>query len=82
MSVQNIAQAYVDGYYPATNGLTLNDAVHVLASQYGLHKGDLRVAIEVLYNGVVEEILEESNASVEGDDALTPEAIELFKNYP
>jgi len=45
MSVQNIAQAYLDGYYPATHGLTLNDAIHVLASQYGVHKADLKVAI-------------------------------------
>lgn len=82
MSADNIARAYVDGYYPATNGLTLNDAVHVLASQYGIHKGDLRTSIETLYNEVVEEIVEETSAAVEGDDALTPEAIELFKNYP
>ena len=92
MSVQNIAQAYLDGYYPATHGLGLHDAVHVLASQYGVHKADLRSAIvQAISEGTdapapVEspEAVDGSTTAVEGIDADDlPEETKMFlRNYP
>lgn len=88
MSARNIAQAYVDGYYPQTHGLTLNDAIHVLATEYGVHKGDLRAAIDALNAIEVEDILEPVDGSTvavtEGLDADDlPEETKMFlRNYP
>ena len=82
MSARNVAQAYVDGYYPQTHGLTLNDAIHVLATEYGVHKGDLRAAIDALNSAEVEDTLDpvdgSTTAVVEGGDIDE----EFFKNYP
>ena len=88
MSARNIAQAYVDGYYPQTHGLTLNDAIHVLATEYGVHKGDLRAAIDALNSVEVTEALEPVDGSTvgitEGVDAddLPEETKTFLRNYP
>lgn len=84
MSAVNIAQAYIDGYYPQTHGLTLSDAVHVLATEYGVHKGDLRAAIDALNETVVQPVDGSTVAVVEGEDADDlPEETKLFlQNYP
>lgn len=88
MSARNVAQAYVDGYYPQTHGLTLNDAIHVLATEYGVHKGDLRAAIDALNSAEVEEVLEPVDGPtvgiIEGEDADDlPEETKMFlRNYP
>lgn len=81
MSVQNIARAYLDGYYPQTHGLTLNDAVHVLATEYGVHKADLRVAITSAQEIPVESpqpVDGSTVAVVEGEDVLE----DFIRNYP
>jgi hypothetical protein len=82
MSARNIAQAFIDGYYPQTHGLTINDAVHVLATEYGVHKGDLRAAIDALNATEVSDVLDpvdgSTTAVVEGADIDE----EFFKNFP
>ena len=82
MSARNIAQAFIDGYYPQTHGLTINDAVHVLATEYGVHKGDLRAAIDALNATEVADVLDpvdgSTTAVVEGADIDE----EFFKNFP
>ena len=81
MSVQNIARAYLDGYYPQTHGLTLSDAVHVLATEYGVHKADLRVAItsaQTAPEDVLQPVDGSTVAVVEGEDALD----DFIRNYP
>ena len=82
MSVQNIARAYLDGYYPQTHGLTLNDAVHVLATEYGVHKADLRVAITSAEEIPVspQPVDGSTVAVVEGEDADVLE--DFIRNYP
>jgi len=93
MSVQNIAQAYLDGYYPATHGLSLNDAIHVLASQYGVHKADLKVAIaSAIPTPEGEQEPVESPEAVDGSttavaegadaDDLPEETRMFLRNYP
>jgi hypothetical protein len=93
MSVATIAQAYLDGYYPATHGLALHDAVHVLATQYGVHKADLKSAIvsATVSESPAEEPVESPEAIdgstcavAEGADADDlPEETRMFlQNYP
>lgn len=65
MSVLNIAQKFVDGLYEECNGLGVHDAVHVLATRYGVSKPELRAAIYGLYKDeivvpVEEPIIEET----------------------
>jgi hypothetical protein len=85
MSARNVAQAYVDGYYPQTHGLTLSDAVHVLATEYGLHKGDLRASIEQINSETSEPVDGSTTAVVEGSNAdewFNEETKTFLQNYP
>lgn len=72
MSVQNIAQKFIDGLYEECNGLGVHDAVHVLATRYGVSKPELRAAIYGLYKDEIvvpieEPIIEEApNESFDG----------------
>lgn len=83
MSAINIAKAYIDGYYPQTHGLTLNDAVHVLATEYGVHKGDLRSAITQIQSAPEEPVDGSTTAVVEGEDWIDNEDVQnLVRNFP
>lgn len=55
MSVSEVAQKYVDGGFKELNGLGIHDAVHVLATQQQLNKGDLRAAIIAAYASEIAE---------------------------
>ena len=59
MIVESVAQKFVDGLYDEVNGLGVHDAVHVLATKFGLSKPEVRAAIYGLYRT---EIVEETPA--------------------
>ena len=83
MSARNIAQAYVDGYYPQTHGLTLSDAVHVLATEYGVHKADLKAAIAQISSDASAPVDGSTTAVVEGEDWIDNEDVQnLVRNFP
>lgn len=80
MSILNVARKFVQGDYEELAGLGINDAVHVLATRYQLHKADLRSAIQTLYGEEspaihgepveeVEEYVPSYNAAAEGGEA-------------
>lgn len=68
MIVQSIAEKFVKGLYDELAGLGLHDAVHVLATQYGLNKADLRAEIQRLYVEHIPADIEEPEDEIAEED--------------
>lgn len=73
-TVRLVAEQFLSGGFPELNGLGVNDAVHVLATRFQLHKADLRSAITQGYDTLIleEEALGDALAEVLLDEEYVP----------